>query len=328
MLNARGFRSHAVGKWHLGCFKTAYLPTFRGFDSFYGFYEGSEDYWTHNFYGNGLDFHQEDTANCSIKSGCSKLLWETASTMKGGCGHNGFCTEVDYWAKYSTHLFTTRAASIIATHKEQHSDKGLFLYLAYQGVHEPRQAPVHYIYPYNNTIQDQGRRAFAGMLSAVDEGMGNVTQALKAAGMYEDTLFIVTTDNGGPTTECSTTGQSNWPFRGSKCSIWEGGTHGASFMFWAGLPKEVQGLRYKGLVHAADWLPTIVAAVAPAQPLAGSDTLPLDGVSMWEALNQNLTSPRTEIYYGKVTHAIPKIIYGRTFLRSIDIYILPYDFRT
>ena len=36
-------------QWHLGCHKTAYLPTFRGFDSFMGYYEGSEDYWTHNF---------------------------------------------------------------------------------------------------------------------------------------------------------------------------------------------------------------------------------------------------------------------------------------
>ena len=50
--------------------------------------------------------------------------------------------------------------------------------------------------------------------------MGNVSAALKEKEMYDDTLFIVTTDNGGPTTECSTTGQSNYPLRGSKCSIW------------------------------------------------------------------------------------------------------------
>jgi hypothetical protein len=164
-------------------------------------------------------------------------------------------------------------------------------------VHEPRQAPTHYITPYDATIADTDRRIFAGMLSAVDEGMHNVTAALKAAGMYEDTLFVVTTDNGGPTTECSTTGQSNWPFRGSKCSIWEGGTRGAAFMFWAGLPKGAQGLRYAGLVHAADWLPTIVSAVA-AEPLKPGDTLPLDGIDMWRVLNQNMTSPRTFIYYG------------------------------
>jgi arylsulfatase A-like enzyme len=80
--------------------------------------------------------------------------------------------------------------------------------------------------------------------------------------MYDDALFIVTTDNGGPTTECSTTGQSNWPLRGSKCSIWEGGTRGTGFLFWAGLPDAARGLHFGGLVHACDWLPTAVSAMA------------------------------------------------------------------
>jgi arylsulfatase A-like enzyme len=83
----------------------------------------------------------------------------------------------------------------------------------------PNQAPQHYIDPYTSTIADKERQIFAGMLSAVDEGMGNVTAALGEAGMLDDTLILVTTDNGGPTTECSTTGQSNWPLRGSKCRL-------------------------------------------------------------------------------------------------------------
>jgi len=296
VMNARGFRSHAVGKWHLGLHKSSYLPTFRGFDSFYGFYEGSEDYWSHNFYGQGLDFHEENSQNCSIKSGCSKLLWDQVG--HGSCDRHGRCSEPDYWAKYSTHLFTTRAETLIAEHAKEHSKAGLFLYLAYQGVHEPRQAPAHYVDRNAQTIDDDGRRAFAGMLSAVDEGIANVSHALQSAGMYNDTLFIVTTDNGGPTTECSTTGQSNFPFRGSKCSIWEGGTRGMAFMFWAGLPALAKGLLYPGLIHACDWLPTIVTAVASEMPLALGDTLPLDGIDVWGALQVNGTSPRTWVYYG------------------------------
>ena len=46
----------------------------------------------------------------------------------------------------------------------------------FQGVHEPRQAPAHYVDMYNDTITDPGRRSFAGMLSAVDEGTGASTQ--------------------------------------------------------------------------------------------------------------------------------------------------------
>lgn len=63
-----------------------------------------------------------------------------------------------------------------------------------------------------------GRRVFAGMLSAVDEGVGNVTKALTAKGMWPSTIFIVTTDNGAPITECGGIGGSNVPLRGcSEC---------------------------------------------------------------------------------------------------------------
>lgn len=68
------------------------------------------------------------------------------------------------------------------------------MYLAYQGVHEPRQSPEHYYDAYNESITDDHRRQFAGMLSALDEGVKNVTTALKASDMYDDALFIVTTD--------------------------------------------------------------------------------------------------------------------------------------
>ena len=55
----------------------------------------------------------------------------------------------------------------------------------YQGVHEPRQSPEHYYDQYNATIADMDRRQFAGMLSALDEGLANVTTALKeSATMY------------------------------------------------------------------------------------------------------------------------------------------------
>jgi len=64
-----------------------------------------------------------------------------------------------------------------------------------------------------------GRRLFAGMLSAVDEGVGNVTKALTAKKMWPSTIFIVTTDNGAPITECGGIGGSNVPLRG--CSEFE-----------------------------------------------------------------------------------------------------------
>eukprot|EP00930_Biecheleria_cincta_P045074 TRINITY_DN31067_c0_g1_i1.p1 TRINITY_DN31067_c0_g1~~TRINITY_DN31067_c0_g1_i1.p1 ORF type:complete len:543 (-),score=47.36 TRINITY_DN31067_c0_g1_i1:204-1763(-) len=271
VLNARGFRSHAIGKWHLGFHKTAYTPTFRGFDSFYGYYEGSEDYFKHTTSG-GLDLHHEEGQHCGHN--CTTLLWSKQGV-------------------YSTTLYSDRAVDVISRHD---ASTPMFMYLAYQGVHEPRQSPQRYIDPYRLTIPDVGRREFAGMVSALDEGLGNVTAALHAKGMFDETLILVTTDNGGPTTECSTTGQSNWPYRGSKCSIWEGGTRGTAFMYWSGLPTASQGSTWMGLAHAADWLPTLVTAVG--SEMRRGETLPLDGVDLWHSLLRLGSSPRTDVYYG------------------------------
>ena len=55
-----GYSTHIVGKWHLGFFEWAYTPLFRGFDSFYGFYSGSEDHFTHKKDGI-LDLHDNMT---------------------------------------------------------------------------------------------------------------------------------------------------------------------------------------------------------------------------------------------------------------------------
>lgn len=68
-------------------------------------------------------------------------------------------------------------------------------------------------------------------------------------------------------------------------------------MYWAGLPSVAKGLQYPGLIHAADWLPTVVSALTESA-VDPSETLPLDGIDMWAALTQNLTSPRTHVYYG------------------------------
>ena len=165
--------------------------------------------------------------------------------------------------------------------------------------------------------------AVAGLSVALPVGVSSVA-ALRESSMLQETLWIVTTDNGGPTTECSTTGQSNWPFRGSKCSIWvreqrralptlslsllsrpllqrqEGGTRGTGFLYWEGMPAASQGIRYTGLIHAADWLPSVVAGLG-LRPLGPAETLPLDGVDCWAALLANATSPRTDIYCERPT---------------------------
>ena len=140
-----GYMAHAVGKWHLGFYKWKHTPTFRGFDSFSGFYSGGEDYFTHISSG-AYDFRHDDRPNCG--AGCSKI-----NSLDQG--------------NYSTTVFSREAVRVIDDHD---TSSPLFLYLAYQGVHAPAQVPESYIKPYERTISNPFRRTFAGMLSAVDEG--------------------------------------------------------------------------------------------------------------------------------------------------------------
>ncbi len=97
------------------------------------------------------------------------------------------------------------------------------------------------------------------------EGIANITQALDAKGMLDDTLIVFTTvcfaesprldhqDNGGQ--NCY--GGNNWPLRGNKATVWEGGVRGNGFVSGWGVPEALKNTTYSGLMHVTDWLPTL-----------------------------------------------------------------------
>ena len=205
LLKKGGYETRAVGKWHLGFSKWEFTPTYRGFDSFYGFYKGGQDYFSH-MSKKAYDLRLDSQPNCG--DGCSQIIDERGN--------------------YSTHVYTREAINVIQNYSvssyESDDGKPLFLYLAFQAVHGPNEVPPEYMEVYDDKNWTEQRKIYAGMLTAADEGIGNVTQALKDNGLWDDTLFIFTTDNGGPTVACAVQGSSNYPKRGGKCSVWEGGT--------------------------------------------------------------------------------------------------------
>lgn len=213
----------------------------------------------------------------------------------------------DRQGDYSTTVFSERAVDVINEHD---TSEPLFLYLAYQAVHSPDEVPDQYVEPYKKTIpNDTKRQTFAGMLTCMDEGVGNVTAALKAKGMLDNTLIIVQADNGGPiegTSRCHIcgdhTGTSNYPLRGGKHSLWVGGTL-ASSIAWASpssgiLPPSANGthLGYN-LMHVVDWQPTLLrfAGMSQQDVAALAKAEGWDGMDQYEALLGQAASPRDEI---------------------------------
>jgi arylsulfatase A-like enzyme len=67
-------------------------------------------------------------------------------------------------------------------------------YIAWHAVHDPLEVPSEYSSRFEGTIQDESRRVLAGMIANLDEGVANITAALRERGMWEQTITIVTTD--------------------------------------------------------------------------------------------------------------------------------------
>lgn len=92
----------------------------------------------------------------------------------------------------------------------------------------------------------------------MDESVGHVVQALEKANMLNNTIIVFSTDNGGPAAGFNLNAASNWPLKGVKNTLWEGGVRGAGFI-WSPLLQSRQRL-FNDLFHITDWLPTLYAA--------------------------------------------------------------------
>ena len=153
---------------------------------------------------------------------------------------------------------------------DRHKEGPFFLYLSYNAVHSPMQAAQKYVDRFKG-IEDEHRRVFAGMLSAMDDGIGRVLDKLRDEKLEEDTLVFFISDNGGPTKELTS---SNGPLRGGKGKLHEGGIRIPFLVQWKGtLPA---GQVYAEPVISLDVFPTALAAAEVKKPAK----LKFDGVNL------------------------------------------------
>jgi arylsulfatase A-like enzyme len=246
-LKEAGYATAICGKWHLGHFSPEYLPTRRGFDSQYGHYNGALDYFTHIRDG-GFDWHRDDKA----------------------CRDEG----------YSTHLLAKEAVRVVEEHAGK---KPFFLYVPFNAVHAPHQVPEDYTKPYANLKGE--RRLYAGMLAAMDEAVGQIVAAVEKKGVRDNTLFIFSSDNGGPAPGRVT---SNGKYRAGKGTLYEGGVRVAAFATWDG---HIKAGKVNEPLHMVDWYPSLLK-------LAGAKAeqkLPLDGKDAWATIAEGRPSPHEDI---------------------------------
>jgi arylsulfatase A-like enzyme len=249
-LHDAGYTTAMCGKWHLGSFDPAYWPNARGFDHWYGHLFGALDYFTH------------------IRDG--KHDWY----------RNG---EPNHDVGYTSHLLAHEAVQII---RDQPADKPLFLYVPFNAVHSPHQVPEHYKQPYAELKEP--RRTYAGMVAAMDEAIGQIVEAVEQAGRRENTLFIFSSDNGGPSPGRVT---DNGPYRAGKGTLYEGGVRVCAFAAWD--RKVPAGSVVDVPLHIVDWYPTLLTLAGASLEQERS----IDGRDLWPCLISGAPSPHDAILH-------------------------------
>ena len=258
-LKTAGYKTHMIGKWHQGLFDPKYIPINRGFDSSTGFLNGGEN-------------HMDEKMQCAVD------FWINDKPDP----RNG---------TYDAYHYRDDLKSIFENHGKEDS---MFLYLSLHNVHTPLQAPEEWLNKYADNSTCKSRHTYQAMVSVADNVTGLAVELLKEKGMWDNTIMVVSADNGGA--PCS---GSNYPLKGCKGTFFEGGVRSLAFANGGLIPDKMRGKSTGGFIHIADWYTTFckLAGVDPSD--SGTGKFPVDGMDVWPIITgETNKTPHEEIILG------------------------------
>lgn len=262
-LKTADYKTTAIGKWHLGAHESQ-RPLKRGFDEFFGFLSGGHKYFPEQYIRNDIS-----EVNSQFDAYNTKLLKNNQRVEE---------------TEYLTDAFSREAVGFI----NRNHDEPFFIYLAYNAPHSPLQATEKYLSRYPN-IKDEKRKTFAAMVSAVDDGVGEILEVLRKHNIEENTLIVFLSDNGGDERK----GANNGILNRGKGSLYEGGIRVPFAMQWKG--QITEGQTFDHPIISLDIFATAAA-------LANVETKnPLDGKNLMPFLNKtNTDRPHDSLFWKKV----------------------------
>lgn len=245
VLRDLGYQTALVGKWHLGA-PPLHNPTTHGYDHFFGIVPGGVDYFRHKVVIGGRDLG--------------------VGIMRGD-------EEIER-AGYLTDIFGDEAARVI-----RDKDGPLFLSLHFTAPHWPWEGRedlelARQLGDFKH-LDGGTLETFANMVSAMDDNVGKVLDALRAVGELDNTLIVFTSDNGGERFS------DTWPFVGIKGELLEGGIRVPLLAQWPG--RISPGSRSDQVAISMDFLPTFAALAGGAVPANTYDGMDLGAQMMGDA---------------------------------------------
>ncbi|MCY1720272.1 sulfatase-like hydrolase/transferase [Prolixibacteraceae bacterium Z1-6] len=245
VLGRAGYKSLAIGKWHLGAHELLH-PLKRGFTDFYGFLSGG-----HRYFPEEITLEDPYEAKEQFDGYKTKLL------------RNYDREELN---EYLTDALSKEAVAYI----EKNKDNPFFIYLAYNAPHTPLQATKKYLDRFDH-ISNKKRKTYAAMVSAMDDGVGTILTKLDELDLSDNTIVVFLSDNGGPENHNAS---DNGLLRGQKGDLFEGGIHVPFAIKWPA--KIPDGMVYDQPVISLDLFATAIAQTEKPVMLKN----PLDGVNL------------------------------------------------
>jgi len=278
LLNGYGYHTGITGKWHLGASRH-HLPWERGFDYQYGFNGAFSLYTPEREWNKVINYVHESFS--------TRYQWESGRYGEGAITENGKEIREE---KYLTFAIRDKAIEFIRNSKDL--DNPFFLYCAFSAPHVPFQAPVDYYCKYEH-VEDENKRVYYAMISALDDAIGDLHHAIKEMGLEENTMIFLLSDNGG----ASYTGATdNGPLKGGKLTQFEGGINVPFMMKWKGHIPE--GIRYEEPVLSTDIFTTVVQNVGAKLPADRE----YDGVNLLDYVNGKSDIPPHEQLFWRADH--------------------------
>ncbi|MCD6334089.1 MAG: sulfatase-like hydrolase/transferase [Candidatus Latescibacteria bacterium] len=278
MLRDAGYDTGLFGKWHLGS-APSFFPGVYGFEYSYGSLAGGVDPYTHRY-----------------KRGPYSHTWHRNGELISERGH-------------ATDLITDEAIGWI-----EERQKPWFCYVPFTAVHTPIRAPEAWIDRYSDRtydvdpVRNKSFKVYAAYASHMDYCVGRLIETLKCLDQSENTIVIFTSDNGAVTTNPShdtalypgrhddmpRTG-SNYPLRGHKAQLYEGGIRTPAAISWLG---RLQPSKLQQPVHIVDWMPTF-AALLNCRPAVDPQW---DGMNILPLISGEAQQPPERVLYWNLTH--------------------------
>ncbi len=252
-LQAAGYRTALIGKWHLGATLESGPEKF-GFDHFYGLRVGGMTPLSHQWLGKG-----------------KSALWRNDQVIEEP-GH-------------ITDLLARETADWLG----KDSAKPCFLYLAFTSPHVPLSEPDQWMGLYQDSGAGLSHQLYWAAISHLDEAVGKVVAAVDRLGQRDNTVFIFLSDNGAPgqpnRMQVKEDLESypklllpgdNLPFRGKKGDVYEGGIRTPGVVCW---PGQLKPGVCEAPLSLTDWMPTLcaLAGYTPQRDSKwdGADILPM-----------------------------------------------------